>query len=65
MRAKTQTAARQKPEKKVRQQLGVIVDAALWRRFRATAIQRGTTATTALEAAMRKALKDAPDLGTD
>jgi hypothetical protein len=50
-------SAKKEAEKKDRQQLGVIVDAALWRRFRATAIQNGETATTALERAMSEELK--------
>lgn len=50
-------SAKKEAEKKDRQQLGVIVDAALWQRFRAAAIMSGMTATVALEEAMREALR--------
>jgi hypothetical protein len=50
-------STKQEPKKKDRQQLGVFVDSALWRTFRATAIQNGLTATSALERAMSEALR--------
>jgi hypothetical protein len=49
---------KQEPKKpKTRQQLGVFIDSAIWRAFRAHAIANGLTATELLEAIMTRELE--------